>query len=139
MSVRPFSPTESFAFPKPPDSNDANSTESGLVGDKDEDSPFSDEAASGESGYYSTRSIAPGEKMTIYRQFVPTLSDELAVEVGELVTVVQAYDDGWAKVRKDGQETVGLIPLDCFRAKGEDVPAFLASKRISSIYLGVAV
>lgn len=222
MSVRPFSPTESFAFPKPPDSSDANagynpfadpvttpnypstipgsgvslltpvpysantsssilnrslsthsgtssnvsdpqvrrsaaisttpsayetateasvheSTESDLVDDKDEDSPFSDEAASGESGYYSTRSIAPGEKMTIYRQFVPTLSDELAVEVGEVVAVVQAYDDGWAKVRKDGQETVGLIPLDCFRAKGEDMPAFLASKRISSIYLGVAV
>jgi hypothetical protein len=71
----------------------------------------------------------------IRRPFVPTLDDELAVIPGDSVSVVKVFDDGWAYVEKIGSAGArGLIPIDCMRDAGEDLPAFLASKRISSYY-----
>jgi hypothetical protein len=71
----------------------------------------------------------------IRRPFVPTLDDELAVTPGDSVRAVKVFDDGWAYVEKIGPAGArGLIPIDCMRDSGEDLPAFLASKRISSYY-----
>ena len=33
----------------------------------------------------------------------------------------------------------GLIPVDCLREAGEELPEFLAARRVSSYYGGVAV
>ncbi|KAI0042400.1 hypothetical protein FA95DRAFT_1500146 [Auriscalpium vulgare] len=120
MSVRPFSPSESFAFPKPPSSARPKSSEN----------PFDDPKA----GATSSTDILPGSLETVIRPFAPTLHDELSVDPGDLVTVVTAFDDGWAQVKKKIDGTTGLIPIDCFRSMGEDVPAFLASKRVSSYF-----
>lgn len=79
----------------------------------------------------------------IRRPFVPTLSDEVMVEVGDKVKILQMFDDGWSLVEKnpvlsmDSKETdkspqVGLIPIDCLRSVGLDVNEFIASKRVSS-------
>jgi len=64
---------------------------------------------------------------------MPSLVDELRVQSGESLLVLQAFNDGWAQVRND-QKEVGLIPIDCFRAKGENLPEFMASKRVSSFF-----
>ena len=80
---------------------------------------------------------------TIRRPFVPTLEDEVGVEPGEQVRILQLYDDGWTKVEKvksletsKGKEKMteaetGLIPIDCLREPGVDLPTFIDKKRIS--------
>jgi hypothetical protein len=82
---------------------------------------------------------------TVQRPFVPTLSDELPVVIGDRVKVIKVFDDGWAMVQKNVEEAgsspirskpqSGLIPIDCMRAVGQDLPAFLSEKRVSSAYV----
>lgn len=116
------------------------------------ENPFSDP-----SPFADPNPDAPGEFAeieTIRRPFTPTLGDELSVSVGDSVTVLGIFDDGWAyveKLRKDKESRVsdqsqsGLIPIDCLRDAGLDVPEFLAAKRVSSFavnstgYAGVAI
>jgi hypothetical protein len=94
--------------------------------------PFSDPNASSSAPNLNSE-FAPVE--TIKRPFAPSLDDELAVTPGDFVRVVKVFDDGWAYVEKIGASARGLIPLDCMRDAGQDLPAFLASKRVSS-YIG---
>ena len=74
-----------------------------------------------------------------------TLSDEMAVHRGDVIRVLQAFDDGWVQVEKISVANAGtvgergLIPIDCLREAGEALPSFLASKRVSSYYGGVAL
>jgi hypothetical protein len=63
------------------------------------------------------------------------------------------FDDGWASVVKvpapgsgGGNEddasvadNRGLIPIDCLREAGQELPAFIASKRVSSYGEGVTI
>jgi len=99
--------------------------------------PFDDDASA--KSVTSASGVVAGALETVCRPFAPTLGDELVVEVGDLVSVIQAFDDGWARVRKQSDGSKGLIPIDCFRQNGEELPAFLASKRVSSFYGGKAV
>ncbi|KAF8627667.1 hypothetical protein AX15_004307 [Amanita polypyramis BW_CC] len=160
MSVRPFSPSESYSFPKPPKS-DTNSGDWG--------SPFSHKSSNGQDNIRSLTATSPtlarqvenpfvdpapagsvtepafADVETIRRPFVPTLPDELPVTVGDRVMVLHAFDDGWALVEKvspvddkNGKTKAvnafnqGLIPIDCLRDAKQDLPAFLAQKRVSS-------
>ena len=59
----------------------------------------------------------------------------MAVNVGDQVRVIRRFDDGWAVAANEATGAQGLIPIDCMRAVEEDLPAFLAKKRISS-YVG---
>jgi len=178
MLVRPFSPSESFSFPKPPkpqvqtednetdwltrsspsspiadsgrtltpkqigvfSSNNTAGTPNmniimnpaGNIGESTQN-PFSDSiVAAAPSPSPDPHDFAPVE--TIRRPFVPTLDDELSVVPGDSVCVVKVFDDGWAYVEKIGTSAKGLIPIDCMRDAGADLPAFLASKRVSSYY-----
>ena len=93
--------------------------------------------------------IAPtafAEKEIIRRPFQRTLQDELTVNVGEHIRILMTFDDGWAYVVKvptpgsgggdkddaSAADNKGLIPIDCLRGPGQDLPAFIASKRVSS-------
>jgi len=159
MSVRPFSPSESFMFPKPPGSKDDNETDWLALS-----LPNTPAAEAGRTitpkqiGLLSTTSTAIDSNIgltftnpfdsvanptaetntefapveAIRRPFVPTLDDELGVTPGDSVHVVKVFDDGWAYVEKVGSGAKGLIPVDCMRGAGENLPAFLASKRVSS-------
>ncbi|KAI6109629.1 hypothetical protein EDD17DRAFT_1450157, partial [Pisolithus thermaeus] len=44
--------------------------------------------------------------------FVPSLPDELSITTGELVRVVDRFDDGWA-LCENGRGERGMIPQDC--------------------------
>ncbi|CCM03675.1 uncharacterized protein FIBRA_05819 [Fibroporia radiculosa] len=69
---------------------------------------------------------------TIRRPFAPGLRDEMAATPGEQVRMLRRFDDGWAYAEKLATGARGLIPIDCLRMAEEDLPAFLASKRLSS-------
>ena len=69
---------------------------------------------------------------TIRRPFLPSMDDEMAVAPGEEVRILNRFDDGWAIAEKVATGKQGLMPIDCLRAPEEDLPAFLAKKRISS-------
>ncbi|KAF9564196.1 hypothetical protein CPC08DRAFT_631737 [Agrocybe pediades] len=172
MSVRPFSPSESFAFPKPPDPvGDRNSaysrpSSSGTYAIRNivvpptpalptavilspinkvidpfaDNNPFDDPVGAPPSSA-STGEFAEIE--FIRRPFYPTLPDEVAVRPDDPVRIIQAFDDGWAlieKVRLDqpmgraqqNENIKGLIPIDCLREPGQDLPSFFAAKRVSS-------
>ena len=122
ISVRPFSPSESWSFPKPPKARadtSTNASESKCLGAD----PFADPVSQ-----QSTTGISPAELVT--RTFEPMAADELAVQVGDEVTVLNLFDDGWANVkvlRRNGsperpQGLEGLIPIDCLRPRGYEQP-----------------
>jgi len=69
---------------------------------------------------------------TIRRPFVPTMDDEMTAAPGEQVRMLRRFDDGWAYAEKVPTGRRGLIPIDCLRLPEEDLPAFLAAKRLSS-------
>ena len=148
MSVRPFSPSESFAFPKPPEPVASGSVASGslrptsgtllppglssapssfvpLVGPSTTKSPSSTTNPFEDSNTPST-DISPYSNIPVQavrRQFKPTMPDELAVDLSDGVRVLHTFDDGWGlieKVRKDGREGKrGLIPMACLKKTGE--------------------
>jgi len=115
ISVRPFSPTESWFFPKPPTSRvqsfviDRESKMSLALG------PFADPIPPLPSLDF------PG---VVTRIFEPEAEDELAVEIGDEVSVLRIFDDGWAMVemlRRNGsdkgvEELQGLIPIACLKS-----------------------
>lgn len=47
--------------------------------------------------------------------FVPTLADELPVTVGERLTMLEEYEDGWCQVQRSGGADVekGVVPQFC--------------------------
>lgn len=53
--------------------------------------------------------------------FIPSLPDELSITTGELVTVVNEYDDGWALCANVRGEQ-GMVPLECL-AKDTAAPS----------------
>ena len=117
ISVRPFSPSESWSFPKPPKARASESK--GFLGID----PFADPAPQ-----LSPIDISLAEVVT--RTFIPKAVDELVVEIGDEVSVLKVFDDGWANVRvlrRNGspegvQGLDGLIPIDCLRPKGYEKP-----------------
>ncbi|KAI0333714.1 hypothetical protein GY45DRAFT_231081 [Cubamyces sp. BRFM 1775] len=173
FSVRPFSPSETFSFPRPPQ-DDATSRASGMLSGSvisassdihsaafftAEDHPaaspepvgtvaaaeenpfldFTEIAAAGRPTSTSTES-SPLEHFaaieTIRRPFVPTMDDEMAVVPGQEVRILKRFDDGWAFAETVPASRQGLIPIDCLRPVEEDLPAFLAKKRLSSYVSG---
>jgi hypothetical protein len=120
MSVRPFSPSELYSFPKPPSETNRESEDrvsassqlpnNGHSGQVDhvrlsdaaehpsvveEVNPFADPIA-------ATVATQPAveEIEVIRRPFMPTLQDELIVAAGDRVRILQTFDDGWTLVQK---------------------------------------
>lgn len=46
--------------------------------------------------------------------FIPSLPDELSITTGEIVTIVNEYDDGWALCANVRGEQ-GMVPLECLQ------------------------
>ena len=135
ISVRPFTPTESWSFPKPPVSRDGTRAHTRESKGQLSSNPFADPVPQPSS------SAVPPLAEVVRRNFEPTAEDELAVEIGDEVSVLRTFDDGWAKVKmlrrnesiKSVQGLEGLIPVDCLRPKGSKSP-FLVDTNTKSQY-----
>lgn len=126
ISVRPFSPSESWSFPKPPHLraksfvHSSDSSKGFLAAD-----PFADPVPQPPPA-----GSPPVE--TVTRTFEPEAADELAIEIDDEVSVLKVFDDGWAMVKvlsRNGRpESVqgleGHIPIDCLRPRGDQNPLF---------------
>ena len=53
-----------------------------------------------------------GETAVVRVLYIPTLPDELSITTGEVVTLLKAYDDGWALCMNARGEQ-GVVPLEC--------------------------
>ncbi|KAJ7738377.1 hypothetical protein B0H16DRAFT_1325420 [Mycena metata] len=153
MSVRPFSPSEAFAFPAPPRearSGEATPTVNQTLVPAPTtharyiENPFADAFSVPDTPTAPSAQFDAVE--TIWRPFEQTLQDEITVSVADQVKVLAVYDDGWAMIERISTgrgKTVGLIPIDCMRKGEESVSSFLAAKRVSSVdatgYLAMAV
>ena len=142
MSVRPFSPSESFAFPKPPEPAAGSRPTSYATSVTLANLPLPPGLSSAPSSFVplskpnttkSRSSTASNVDISPYlnipvrvicRPFKPTLPDELVVNSGDEVRVLHTFDDGWGmieKVRKDGREgEKGLIPMACLSMTGDE-------------------
>ena len=130
-SASVMSCTESFSFPKPPPDRNVMNTRSCIGSPKHlesevyltssevqpttqavlPDDPFSVKNPFDDSE--SVPALVSGtfpELETIRRPFFPQMQDELEVNTGDFVRIVQIFDDGWALVQKSGEQ--GLIPLE---------------------------
>ncbi|TFY83631.1 hypothetical protein EWM64_g384 [Hericium alpestre] len=75
--------------------------------------------ASMASGFSDGSSRHGVEKRKVRQLFNPVLPDELVINVGERITVVQSFDDGWCIVGRDsmltpGEVEMGAVPAWCF-------------------------
>ncbi|KAG6888116.1 hypothetical protein C0995_010625 [Termitomyces sp. Mi166 len=166
MSVRPFSPSESFSFPMPPKTQSGDWSSSRpmstatlpsasrsfnnetVVVPALPSNPFADPSNPFSDPVPPTAEFAEVE--SIRRPFKGTRHDELTVTIADSVKVLRLFNDGWALVEKlpsfeeilakEGKNirrVQGLIPIDCFRAAGQDLSSFFSEKRVSSaLYQG---
>jgi len=102
----------------------------------------------------STVSTTSGTNRKVRQTFVPVLPDELLPSLGERLTVVQSFDDGWCVVGREGSALVhtakslfksqepgenieiGVVPAWCFL---KPVKGLRAERPIRSTSLGVTV
>ena len=66
--------------------------------------------------------------MVVVCSFSPSLADELAINVGEPLKLIQEYEDEWCLVQRIGKNDSerGVIPRFCI----QDIPT-LSQKRAS--------
>jgi len=81
------------------------------------------------------------EGRKIRQLFSPVLPDELVLSLGEKVTLVKAFDDGWCIVGRDsqikaGEVEMGAVPAWCFV---KPVKGLKASRPVRTSSLGVTV
>ncbi|KAG6884834.1 hypothetical protein C0993_007955, partial [Termitomyces sp. T159_Od127] len=161
VSVRPFSPSESFSFPMPPKAQSGDSSSSRPMsvvtlhsGSRSlkcgtssvpavPSNPFSDPSNPFSDPVSPTTEFAEVEP--IRRPFKSTRDDELTVTITDSVRILQLFDDGWALVEKlpafeeilakqgkNIHRLQGMIPIDCFHAGAEEISTSLSEKRASS-------
>ena len=131
-SIRTSVPSRSWSFPKPPTSRAAslarNDESKGFLNLD----PFADPVSQQPPAGFSLVEM-------VTTAFQPKAADELAVEVGDVVTVLNVFDDGWGKVKvlrrngiTEGVEALeGLVPMDCLSPRGNEGPLFVDT---SSLY-----
>lgn len=69
-----------------------------------------------DDAYGGLAAAAPASSITetaiVNKTYQPTLGDELAVTVGEVVQVLRAFDDGWA-LCQNARGDKGVVPVQC--------------------------
>lgn len=72
--------------------------------------------------------------MTVSTLYVPSLSDELPVRLGETIRMIEEYEDEWCLVQRVGRtDERGVIPRFCLVERQEIIPR--TGKRASSGFL----
>lgn len=69
--------------------------------------------------------------MTMTMLYVPSLSDELSIRLGETLRMIEEYEDEWCLVQRVGRtDERGVIPRFCLVERQEIIPS--AGKRTTS-------
>ena len=90
------------------------------------------------------------EIVHVRRGFLASLPDELPISIGDIINIVNAYDDGWCLCANTRGER-GMVPVECLIRTGkqsggvgsrgemeyQDADHARMSHRASSLYLGV--
>ena len=92
-------------------------------------------ASSNSSASAMNAQVVMGHLVVVARTFVPSLPDELSIQTGEQVRVINRFDDGWAHVERTrsgaGAEN-GVVPVECL----ETLPLFTLESATASIASG---
>jgi hypothetical protein len=64
------------------------------------------------TGLSPTGSVSGSIFAAVRCTFIPNLPDELSITTGEVVRVLDEYDDGWALCANTRSEQ-GMVPLEC--------------------------
>ncbi|KAI1791704.1 hypothetical protein LXA43DRAFT_888644 [Ganoderma leucocontextum] len=58
-------------------------------------------------------------KMLVEHTFIPSLADELSIKVGEVLTMLEEYEDEWCLVERLGSRSAerGVVPRFCLRER----------------------
>ncbi|KAF8501574.1 hypothetical protein F5888DRAFT_1245429 [Russula emetica] len=102
---------------------------------------FGNRRSSVASSFSNASSMFGVEGRKIRQLFSPVLPDELVLSLGEKVTLVKAFDDGWCIVGRDsfikpGEVEMGAVPAWCFV---KPVKGLKASRPMRTSSLGVTV
>ncbi|KAJ7137910.1 hypothetical protein C8R44DRAFT_728101 [Mycena epipterygia] len=70
--------------------------------------------------------------MTVVNPFSPTLDDELPIQVGETVRILEEYQDGWALVQRIGRIDApkGVVPRTCITDRERIIPTYTPGRRL---------
>ncbi|KAJ3077315.1 hypothetical protein HDU98_004277 [Podochytrium sp. JEL0797] len=58
-------------------------------------------------------------KMEVVEEYMAQQPDELTLKFGEVIVVLESYDDGWASAKKESTGAIGAVPLSCLALLGE--------------------
>lgn len=75
--------------------------------------------------------------MTVVHTFVPTLADELGIQLGETLRLLEEYEDEWCLVQRCGRHDAekGVIPRFCLQERAEVIGSLPRHKKsMSTIY-----
>ncbi|KAI9345566.1 hypothetical protein BDR26DRAFT_856277 [Obelidium mucronatum] len=70
-----------------------------------------------------------GKKVKVVKRFAPSMGDELALEVGDVVFVKESFGDGWASGKNETSDEIGVFPLSCVSKTAKS-----AQNRVQSVY-----
>jgi len=93
------------------------------------------------SSYSNASTLLGVEGRKVRQLFSPVLPDELVLSLGEKVTVVRSFDDGWCIVGRDSVVTPGEIEMGAVPAWSfvKPVKGLKASRPMRTTSLGVTV
>jgi len=70
--------------------------------------------------------------MTVVNSFIPTLEDELSIQIGDTVRLIEEFHDGWALVQRIGlmDAPKGVVPRTCITDRERSSPTFNLGRRL---------
>ncbi|KAJ6490767.1 hypothetical protein C8R47DRAFT_1045654 [Mycena vitilis] len=70
--------------------------------------------------------------MNVINSFTPTLDDELLIQVGETVRMLEEYQDGWALVQRIGRIDApkGVVPRTTITDRERVIPTYVPVRRM---------
>ncbi|KAJ7264887.1 hypothetical protein B0H12DRAFT_1011510 [Mycena haematopus] len=70
--------------------------------------------------------------MDVVNAFTPTLEDELPIQPGDTVRLIEEYQDGWALVQRIGRIDApkGVVPRTCITDRERIISSFNPGRRL---------
>lgn len=90
----------------------------------------------GANSFMSFRSSVQNSAVRVVYAFSPEASDEIRLNVGDTVDIIQEFDDGWAQGKNMMTNQSGLFPLDCLDGYADPNNGAKPKQRISSVFGG---